>query len=1082
MTGLIFSPPLSATTLLLSSDLLVEVEAARDALVATGSFLEADLPLRVAASTPDLATLQAHDSLLVWPGAPWEDAAALGDVLADYLDAGGSVVLAAPGLTTGGVIGGRFEADGYAPASAADPASVAGDVDLGASDASHPALLGLSDITFPDAGQGSPALAPSGELLAVDSAGNLVLAGTCDRSVFALNIRPPDLALASADAALLFVQTLQATALDAPPVADFGGSLAVDEGGAAALDASPSDPGDLGPLTHAWDLDGDGAFDDAVGSTATWDASTLDGPSSVSLGLQVVDRCGRSAEVAATGTVDNVPPTLDSAFFAPLGSVADALGFSAVGSDPVDPVDLSWTWGDGSPATDGADVVHVWTQPGSYTVEVTADDGDGGTARVDGLVVISNPGPSVSITAAPTSLDEGEVGSFEALAADALGDAVDLTWSFDDGSPDLSGLDLAAAEHAWADDGLFTVTATAEDGFGDSAVASVDVLVTNAPPVPTAAPGAGATEGSAYTASLTADDPGDDVLTWTLVLGPAGLAIAPDGTVSWTPTFAQAGADQVVQAQVDDGDGGWAAQSWTVSVAFLDADADGLPDTWELSVGLDPTIDDALDDLDGDGLSNASEYAAGTSPSTTNVPGVPAPLSPGPGATVDVASPELVVRAPGDPDGDAVTCWFEVYADAGLTTLLEASPPIVPAAGEAAWTPTQALAEDAESWWRARASDGIGAGPWTLARSVYVDAANTPPPLPSIVSPDGSNVTDLVVTLEATAGEDPEGDAISLVFRVYDPALLHTLDAQPVGDAWRAVVPELLGDDADYTWTAESVDARGGSSGETSPAAFHLDASNQVPPAPVFDAPLAGARFEEPRREVALSVGEDADGDPVQVRIEWAREAGFTTAQLLGVEAADGGEVAASPDVDCPENADVHWRARAEDDRGGASAWVSDFGFCDAVAEDPPAPVVVEPSPESTVDPTALILRWATVVDPDQHAVTYEARIAPDESGPDEPLWSSGTIAASTEPELSAAPDVALGPGGYRLFVRAMDVTERSGPWASSRFVVEGPAPGAPLDLGEGDGGGWACGYAPGGGVWLVLLTVAGRRRRRTGP
>ena len=45
----------------------------------------------------------------------------------------------------------------------------------------------------------------------------------------------------------------------------------------------------------------------------------------------------------------------------------------------------------------------------------------------------------------------------------------------------------------------------------------------------------------------------------------------------------------------------------------LDTDGDGLPDEWELAVGLDPqNSDDASKDLDGDGFTNVEEYSAKT--------------------------------------------------------------------------------------------------------------------------------------------------------------------------------------------------------------------------------------------------------------------------------------------------------------------------------------------------------------------------------------------------------------------------------------------------------------------------------------
>ena len=75
----------------------------------------------------------------------------------------------------------------------------------------------------------------------------------------------------------------------------------------------------------------------------------------------------------------------------------------------------------------------------------------------------------------------------------------------------------------------------------------------------------------------------------------------------------------------------------------LDDDGDGLPDSVEVELGLDPRDPgDAYGDLDADGRSNLQEYYAGTDPSRPDgrPPGIPGLITPVPAQPISPTSSE----------------------------------------------------------------------------------------------------------------------------------------------------------------------------------------------------------------------------------------------------------------------------------------------------------------------------------------------------------------------------------------------------------------------------------------------------------
>jgi uncharacterized repeat protein (TIGR01451 family) len=120
-----------------------------------------------------------------------------------------------------------------------------------------------------------------------------------------------------------------------PPIASATGSPT---NGPAPLtvnfDGSGSSDPEGGPLSYAWDLDDDGAFDD---STAVQPSYTYTQPDTYDVRLQVTDAQGQSAISApVTISANNTPPT--ATILTPVSgttwSVGDVISFSGSATDP----------------------------------------------------------------------------------------------------------------------------------------------------------------------------------------------------------------------------------------------------------------------------------------------------------------------------------------------------------------------------------------------------------------------------------------------------------------------------------------------------------------------------------------------------------------------------------------------------------------------------------------------------------------------------------------------------------------------------------------------------------------------------
>lgn len=138
---------------------------------------------------------------------------------------------------------------------------------------------------------------PGGDLHYVD-----ILGGRIVRIAYAAGNRPPAAAISAAPTE------------GAAPL-----TVAFDGRGSSDPDTGPAPDPDA--LTHAWDLDGDGAFDDATGPRATWTYRTA---GAVTARLRVTDRAGATGVAQVRVAAGNTRP--DATIAAPTAATTWAVG------------------------------------------------------------------------------------------------------------------------------------------------------------------------------------------------------------------------------------------------------------------------------------------------------------------------------------------------------------------------------------------------------------------------------------------------------------------------------------------------------------------------------------------------------------------------------------------------------------------------------------------------------------------------------------------------------------------------------------------------------------------------------------
>jgi len=274
------------------------------------------------------------------------------------------------------------------------------------------------------------------------------------------------------------------TAPTGAPTANPGGPYTGSANSAVALNGGgSSDPHGLA-LTYTWD------FGDGAGSNLSNPTHAYAQGGSYSVLLAVSNGTNQST----AGTVATIAAAALAHLVANAGgpyNVAMTQPLTLNGTNSTDPsgrqLIYTWDFGDGTTGS-GSNPIHIYAQRGSYTVNLSVNDGatENGNATAQ-VTVTGLPAEAVASTAGGPYQDvTGHGIVFNASASsDNLGNPLTYSWNFGDGST-ASG---ATPTHAYAAVGSYTATVTAGSGTASSTAtakvtisAVVSVAVTSPTP------------------------------------------------------------------------------------------------------------------------------------------------------------------------------------------------------------------------------------------------------------------------------------------------------------------------------------------------------------------------------------------------------------------------------------------------------------------------------------------------------------------------------------------------------------------------------------------------------------------------
>ena len=474
-----------------------------------------------------------------------------------------------------------------------------------------------------------------------------------------------------------------------------------------------------------------------------------------------------------------------------------------------------------------------------------------------------------------------------------------------------------------------------------------------------------------------------------------------------------------------------------------DSDSDTLPDGWETANGFNALSgsgdDGAGADPDGDGWTNYQEYLSCTDPADASAvptaPTAPALNYPANGSEAATLEPWLSVSNAADTDCQDVRYIFELYTDAGLTTLVDATGVGGVAEGDntTAWQPGSALDENANYYWRARAYDGLAYSDWMATAAFFVNATAEAPSTPAVSAPPGdSEVSVRRPTLEVVNAADADGDPLTYAFEVYaDESLTSLVDGQTAvaegsGATTTWQVAAELDDNTDYWWTVQAIDDEDLTGDWSAAARFFVNTANDAPGTPPGGSPAIGAEVTTTTPLLAVLHATDDDLDALSYFFEIDTAATFDSFELeqSGELTEQAGVSTSWAPLELIDNTTYYWRVRAFD--GAAyGPWHSASFFVNTGNDVPGAPTVDHPGDASEVTTRQPTLTVNAAPDADLDALVYDFELYED-AALTAPVTDVTGAGAAWQVDQSLDDN-----RSYFWRARAMDAHDATGPWST---------------------------------------------------